>query len=88
VGLDISFSREKAIKAGIILEAEYDRDYKEIVEVVKLPEPYGDAAWRINDGFVRGEPCEKIAVRANMWGVFYAPLTKWLDDNQIEWEEF
>lgn len=96
MGLDISFNRAKALKAGLTLVTtvndpdpsqsmakEYP-DYLEwaakTIECIRVP---GADHMVENDGIG-----EFIAVRANKWGNTYYPLTNWLKANDIIWDEF
>ena len=94
MGLDISFDRKKALDAGLMLvqtvndpepgehmadNADYLKWAAEPIECVMVP---GCNHMVVNDG-VNG-----IIVRANKWGITYAPLTTWLKANNITWDEF
>lgn len=95
MGLDISFDRQAALKAGLvvkqerrgsdeqILNAKDDPDYQwylqRVVEYVLVPE--------INF-WVETSGTDTIIVRANKWGRTYNPLTQWLKSNNILWDEF
>lgn len=99
MGLDLYFSKQKALEAGLqlvietngtaedIARAEQDSDIdpeylkwlKEDVQVIAVPNSeYRVVADACGEGFV---------VRANKWGNVYAPLTAWLQANNIPWDE-
>lgn len=98
MGLDISFNKEAAVKAGLVLE-EGQRGTEEAVERTRKA---GDKDYL---GFLT-ETCtfmtipdydycteasvfeERVIVRANKWGRLYGPLTAFLKANDIPWEEF
>jgi hypothetical protein len=98
MGLDISFNREEAIKAGMETSAmrngsdasiqlaeedEADGRYLEwLYEVQQVIRVPGMEHW-VND-----EGLDTYIVRANKWGMTYKPLTEWLTYNAIEWSEF
>ena len=100
MGLDIAFDRKKAVAAGIVMKmipngcaesiarAEADEcpdpDYiawlKEEELCIQVP---GMEGWVSDDGVG-----EDFVVRANTWGRVYGPLTAWLREHGIEWDEF
>lgn len=100
MGLDVAFSRKAALEAGMEVKLErrstleevaeakasgtYSTDYLawlgEQVELIRLPT---GGHW-----LECGLDPETYVVRANRWGVTYAPLTRWLEANNIEWSEF
>jgi len=98
MGLDISFSREEAVEAGMETSAmrngsdasiqlaeedEADCRYLEwLYEVQQVIRVPGMEHW-VND-----EGLDTCIVRANRWGMTYKPLTEWLTYNAIEWSEF
>jgi hypothetical protein len=98
MGLDISFSRTKAIKAGLELvtldcrldSEEISDDLREdpdfmrwaTEQVICVKVPGADHLVE-DDGVA-----DRITVRANRWGHTYYPLTDWLKANNIEWDEF
>lgn len=97
MGLDIAFSRAAALGAGCTIEVSRigtDREadaalaegdhmmavyYRTTQHLLKVP----GIEWHLDAGC--GEDC---VVRANKWGVVYAPLTAWLKSHGIEWTEF
>ena len=91
MGLDISFSLEKALEAG--LETKVDLcDYRDMGE----PEQTVELLLKVpNSGYWVGMfTCAQqdgevaVSVRANKWGETYGPLTSWLQSNNIAWEEY
>jgi hypothetical protein len=98
MGLDISFNREQAIKAGLeLVTLDHRHDLEDIStdlqddldfmrwaneKVVCIKVP--ETGHLVEDD---GVP-EYITVRANKWGRTYYPLTDWLKANNIEWDEF
>lgn len=99
MGLDIYFKKQAAIAAGLVTDtrqrgtqAEIERtleysgadwyyeDLKKLTTFIQVP----TKDWWLDGG--SGEI--HIVVRANKWGDSYAPLTKWLEANNITWGEF
>ena len=104
MGLDIAFSRKKAIKAGIELRKR-EHPSQAIAEAREAFEYSGsviDAGYLeylsrtrtlmavpYTDHCVQDDGTdEEIIVRANKWGNTYGPLTKWLSEKKIGWTEF
>ena len=98
MGLDIAFSRELALKAGIEVQL-FQNGTDAAVEEARENGDYGYAAWLSNvrehvrvpgmDYWVDSEGSDTdFVVRANKWGSTYAPLTQWLAANNIDWTEF
>jgi hypothetical protein len=98
MGLDISFDRKQAIAAGMqfvdatngsamciqdAIDNECDADYitwlQESTRFVTIP----------NLGLLRTDDgnADTVIIRANKWGNAYTPLTQWLAENNIEWNE-
>ena len=95
MGLDVAFDRLLTTDAGMEFDSlpnsdrtEFDADEdpeyvawcQESTPCVRVP---GTNFWLADDGYDK-----HIVVRANKWGRAYAPLTKWLRDNNIPWTEF
>jgi hypothetical protein len=74
MGLDISFNGYDAIKKGLV----YDDNDDETVYIHIPDEDFKTLAY-VSGGM--------FYVTANKWGRIYAPLTKWLMDNDIKWDE-
>lgn len=104
MGLDVAFNREQAVAAGIEQTRIRNGSDKDIAlaeadEADGMPNQPGYLEWLYTE-----EPCVRvpgmvhwvedtggsndIVVRANRWGDTYAPLTRWLKANGIEWTEF
>jgi hypothetical protein len=92
MGLDLIFNRKAALDAGILIQdipndGAYDQDddldyiewCRDSSECIQVP---GTDHWISND-----TSGPNIMVRANKWGDNYTPLTKWLKQNDIKWEE-
>lgn len=94
MGLDIGFNRKKAEEAGMVFEIlpnngtysdKDDQDYIDWCnasnECIKVP---------YTDHYVQNDSgsSNKVIVRANMWGNTYYPLTRWLQEHNIKWDEF
>ena len=104
MGLDISFNKERAKQAGMLFGSNLNGDADQIKEEESALHPdMGYVAWLKEetqciqlpigykeDDFTRGydEFDGNMSVRANRWGDFYAPLTKFLKENDIEWSEY
>lgn len=103
MGLDISFDRKKALAAGMerkvvrngtdgeirtaeimVADGSAEQEYLNYLRsestIVQIP----GTDWWLDDYGLENN----IVVRANMWGKSYAPLTKWLKENNIPWESF
>lgn len=99
MGLDISFNRSKAVKAGLEFAQVPNGTPEEIAR--ELVNPHGNASYKKwleettscikvpgTDLVVRDVgPDIYISVRANYWGPVYEPLTDWLKANAILWSE-
>jgi hypothetical protein len=94
MGLDIGFNRKAAEKAGLVFktlpnDGTYDEDddpeyiswCKDSHECIAVPN---------TDHYVSNDSGsdEHVVVRANRWGSTYYPLTAWLTDHGITWDEF
>ena len=82
MGLDVSFERRAAIKAGLKIEISWDDITNDEEELVAIP----DCDHYVANGAADGS--DFIIVRANKWGRSYEPLTNWLTANGISWDEF
>ena len=100
MGMDINFNKELADAAGIeyttirngsdedILKASTSEDTRdgyltwlqEELLCIKVPV----TGTYVNIGVFDG----MITLRANKWGHVYKPLTQWLKENDIRWNEF
>lgn len=97
MGLDIAFNREAALAAGIktsmvrngtdeqiarAIAEGWDEDHikwlHEESEVIHVPD---------TDIQVAVDGVDVFIVRANKWGMVYAPLTRWLKSHGIDWSE-
>ena len=103
MGLDISFSREEAIEAGMETSAMRNgsdesirKAERDIAEGVLDDEDYVKWLYEVQqvvrvpgmEHWVHDEGLDTCIVRANKWGRTYKPLTEWLTYNAIEWSEF
>ena len=91
MGLDLYFREDKAHEAGAEFrrhtssymqydnEPDYQTDYSILVPGMK-------AGAQCTFGSDKGLPV--VSVRANKWGNNYEPLTRWLTENNIKWEEY
>ncbi len=82
MGLDISFELNKALEAGLQLENMEEDDNYELYMQVPGRGVYINAYLSVFNETIN------IQVRANRWGDSYAPLTEWLKEHNIEWDEF
>ena len=103
MGLDVSFSKEKAVAAGLHLYiGEPNGDAMEIrnakdrgsydfanwLEARPLLLYVPTAAHTVEyNEYVDDDSNTSLFVRANRWGNTYYPLTNWLIANNIEWDE-
>ena len=98
MGLDITFDRTRAQEAGIKFET-FPNASPESIEASKDDpdknyQAYLASSTRYievpNSGhFVADDGVgDFITVRANKWGRTYEPLTQWLVNNNIDWEEW
>ena len=102
MGLDIAFSYEEAIKAGLIIKKQ-KRGTEEEIYYALHPESrhldLGYVDWLKSEMSYINVPYadhnvevdiydNKVSVRANKWGKTYRPLTKWLMENNISWYEY
>lgn len=94
MGMDIWFNKEKAVTAGMRLltvtngtpeeiknaESEEERNWlSEERTIIEVPYAHHYITIEEYDGTLIG--------RANPWGMTYTPLTRWLTENRIPWEE-
>lgn len=98
MGLDIAFNKAAALAAGIQTsavrngtdediaqakaegaDAGYVEWLAEVVEVIHVP----DTDLQVH----AYSSAEDFFVRANKWGMVYAPLTQWLKSHGIAWSE-
>jgi hypothetical protein len=99
MGLDITFSREAAIAAGIQFKDIPNGSPADIQDAIDIGAAQDYLEWLrevpsyiavpTTDFFViddSGDPT-RICVRANRWGRTYHPLTEWLRLHNIEWTE-
>lgn len=102
MGLDISFNRKAAVAAGLVISKDCNGDAATIAFAKSDPDcdPAYLAWLQREDEFIEvpnaglfvssdGFPdSEYLVVRANKWGRVYAPLTQWLQANNITWGEY
>ena len=98
MGLDISFNREKAIAAGLVLSQMANGTEDSIAEAQSQHDDTGYLEWLMRIEEVVHVPgtnmvttndgVDAIVIRANKWGSIYGPMTTWLKANNIEWTEF
>jgi hypothetical protein len=101
MGLDVAFSRQRALEAGMTLTVSTRGRPEEIkkAEADKLTDPDYLEYLRQEAELVNipntvliadnnSGSRDHIIVRANKWGRIYTPLTVWLAANGIEWSEF
>ena len=100
MGLDISFNRSEAVKAGLEIVQVPHGTPEEIAREIETPD--GNPRymkWLMEssshikvpgtDLVVKDDgPDTHISVRANYWGPVYEPLTDWLRANAILWSEY
>jgi hypothetical protein len=98
MGLDVSFSRSKAIAAGMQLKMlRNGTDEESRAAYEQGDDSY--AQWLLQEeecieiptvgGYTSNHGCDdRISVRANKWGMIYYPLTAWLRENGILWDEY
>ena len=100
MGLDIYFSKAKALAAGLVITEETNGTPEDIARSIELGdrENPGYLQWLQEISSVTNVPGttylvnvdvmdEGLAIRANKWGPTYAPLTAWLTKHGIEWSE-
>jgi len=100
MGLDLYFSKAKALAAGMVLEQETNGSAEDIAHSVSLgdqenPEYLNWLKEVVNVTQVPGakhrvnvwDGGEELSIRANKWGITYEPLTQWLKANNITWQE-
>jgi hypothetical protein len=99
MGLDISFSREKAIAAGLVtskgtngtpdeIERERNSTHQdpEYLKYLEKEEEFVHVPG--TNMLVINDGIDGFLIRANKWGRVYEPMTKWLEANSIPWDEF
>lgn len=100
MGLDIYFSKAKALKAGLVITEETNGSAEDIARSLALGDQENPdyLQWLQEKSSVTNVPGtnylvnvdvmeEGLAIRANKWGTTYAPLTQWLTKHGIEWSE-
>jgi len=99
MGLDILFNKDKAVKAGLILTYEQNGTEEEIKYAMENDDR-SYASWLCKSSLVLQVPYAdhkviteetnigNLIVRANKWGQTYAPLTRFLEENDIAWDEY
>jgi hypothetical protein len=99
MGLGIGFSREAAVKAGLVIFEDREGTDESIAQA--MAEEHANADYirylsevreyiQVPNAFhsVSNDGVGSIVVRANKWGNTYYPLTRWLTEHGIEWTEF
>ena len=97
MGLDIAFSKERALKAGLEIFHHPNGSPEEIAGAL-LAGDLEHHEWLSQSSAVFRVPhanhlvCvsvgdQDLIVRANKWGCTYAPLTQWLSEHGITWSE-
>lgn len=98
MGIDVFFSRAKAIEAGMPVRETIRGNEHEINKAKEYDDPsylqwlnksikvitVPGTEFHLEDGGAD----EYIVVRANPWGRVHGPLTQWLEANNIEYGEF
>lgn len=98
MGLDISFNKEEAVKAGLHLFLGEAPGTPERIAAAYAEGDPGYAVWlgeaplcmdvpTMDYCVVYGEAWGKVFIRANKWGRTYTPITEWLKSHGIPWEE-
>jgi hypothetical protein len=102
MGLDITFDYQPAVDAGLELTVEANGNVADIVEAKEAGQ-LAYAAWLEREELLMKVPTRGVwivadecitddghtlTVRANHWGETYGPLTSWLAEHGIEWEEW
>lgn len=101
MGLDVSFDRAAALAAGLQIVTETNGTLDDIARAKSQRHPEHDPdyyAWLTREeDFVivpfTGQLVHDtgfgdiIMVRANKWGQVYYPLTRWLSEHNITWDE-
>jgi len=99
MGLDISFNKEAAVAAGLILTQTQRGTDEEVDQAITTDDREEYIEWLREKVTVITVPTANVSaeaedfdgsltVRANKWGRVYGPLTGWLTVNQITWREF
>ena len=100
MGLDVRFNKTKAVEAGLILRDRANGSPEELAIALKHESSPDYIAWLKEveatmevpnrDGvYISADIHEdSITVRANKWGLTYIPLTDWLREHSITWEEY
>ena len=89
MGLDISFNFNHAVKQGlkvVVLDPDLHDDGEPSALYMIVP-TMGHLVYMTVYATNEKYPQVMGTVRANKWGATYAPLTKWLQNNNIKWEE-
>lgn len=102
MGLDIYFSKAKALAAGLVITEETNGTPEDIARASEDCPPFSVdqdyIKWLSEKSSVTQVPGtdylvnvdvmeDGLAIRANRWGTTYAPLTAWLTKHGIEWSE-
>jgi len=99
MGLDVVFNKQQAIDAGMRVWMEQNGHDWEVEQATKDGMSLDYIAWLKEQSQVCRIPGEyfmsncddigedRVMVRANKWGQTYAPLTTFLSENNISWEE-
>lgn len=100
MGLDVQFNITKAVEAGLILRDQANGSPEELALASKQEASPDYIAWLMEVETVMEVPnrdgiyihaeihADSIIVRANKWGLTYIPLTDWLREHSITWEEY
>ena len=100
VGLDVQFNKTKAVEVGLVLRDRANGTTEDIAIAVKNESSPNYIAWLKEVETVMEVPNrdginihadiheDTITVRANKWGLTYIPLTDWLREHSITWEEY
>ena len=99
MGLDLSFNKQQALAAGLIITLETNGNQDMIEAAIINNDDPDYIQWLKSDVYVMHVPTTDIKVdisigygliivRANKWGRVYEPLTDWLKAKNINWEEY
>jgi len=100
MGLDIAFNRQQVIDAGLVLEMVPNATDEQLAFALEdeYPDPNYIQWMYESTECVHVPYCnhlvsndsigDTIVVRANKWGKTYEPLTAWLTQHDINWNEF
>ena len=103
MGLDISFSKQQAVEAGLHLFVGEPNGCPQSVQEAEDNEDWGYAKWLGERPTLMDIPntdhCVEyyessgarshplLFIRANRWGNTFYPITEWLTSHNITWEE-